>query len=267
MEDIRERLASIMKEISDFEYSVPSETTKNKGVTGDGRSIIVFVLPLLVVLVFVVPDLAISLSASIFSSFLFSKIYDRYFKKDFFSKIASRTIQRYRFFYERRIFEEFASDLELSEYGRDRGYLIDKKPDKGTAADKILEQQAVANLLYQEKEKERSSLAFPTAFAMATLTLLSVIYDVAFNIFLVNFLALLPFTILSVRNYCIRYRILRGYYGDNVSEARELISFIESISDDITPPPDDEDSMKAFPSGVLGDEASSSGEMLGEGAS
>lgn len=118
----------------------------------------------------------------------------------------------------------------------------------------ILEQQAIVNILYKSKYRQ-----FVNLLIMAGLSFASVVLSMKFGILPVEpklialfaGLTLLPSSIIWLRNKAIKYRILKGYYGNSRDEARELIAFIESMANDIPPPSSGGDSMKTFPDGVI----------------
>jgi hypothetical protein len=127
----------------------------------------------------------------------------------------------------------------------------------------ILGQQAISNLYYK---KQNTQLSIITGLSLAVLGVLiagKYIFDLPIRLEAI-WLMISAIAVLYIRKMIIEYRILKGFYGNNRYEARELIEFIEQNSEGWNLPGGGS-SKKAFPESVLEDEPTGD-DMTGETA-
>jgi len=116
----------------------------------------------------------------------------------------------------------------------------------------ILGQQAIANLYYKKQNTQLSIITGLSLAALGALTAGKYVFDLPIRLEAI-WLMIAAIAVLYTRKMIIEYRILKGFYGNNRYEARELIEFIEQNSEDWNLPGGGS-SKKAFPEGVLEDE-------------
>jgi hypothetical protein len=127
----------------------------------------------------------------------------------------------------------------------------------------ILKQKTIVNQFYKEKRSKVFSVIKLTGLAFLLLQGAIVFRLVPEGYNNLPFYSLIPLFIVWLQTAILRFRILKGYYGNNPSEAKELIAFIEQISDDMSPPSGG-DEIKTFPEGVVNSQVNTTEDLSGE---
>lgn len=107
------------------------------------------------------------------------------------------------------------------------------------------ESQLTVAGLFWEKQRKNSAIAFIVLLLPLIVLFLAFLLGLPVN--LQSFWFVLVFVgLILMRQLLINYRIKKGYFGNTIYEARQLIEFVGSMEDDLGPPGGGSDT-KIFP--------------------